>query len=203
MNFKKNALKFSVAVAGAVTLGFAATSIQANADEIYTVKSGDTLSGISFTYANDYSLIDSLASNNNIADKNLIYVGEQLMITDNGTIREATDQEVATTPAADESATASTDTTSSAATDTTSTTTTTDTTSGSEAAAKAWIANKESGGSYTASNGQYYGKYQLSLSYLNGDTSAANQEAVADNYVTSRYGSWVAAQTFWEQNGWY
>ena len=203
MNFKKNALKFSVAVAGAVTLGFAATSIQANADEIYTVKSGDTLSGISFTYANDYSLIDSLASNNNIADKNLIYVGEQLMITDNGTIREATDQEVATTPAADESATASTDTTSSAATDTTSTTTTTDTTSGSEAAAKAWIANKESGGSYTASNGQYYGKYQLSLSYLKGDTSAANQEAVADNYVKSRYGSWVAAQTFWQQNGWY
>ena len=203
MNFKKNALKFSVAVAGAVTLGFAATSIQANADEIYTVKSGDTLSGISFTYANDYSLIDSLASNNNIADKNLIYVGEQLMITDNGTIREATDQEVATTPAADESATASTDTTSSAATDTTSTTTTTDTTSGSEAAAKAWIANKESGGSYTASNGQYYGKYQLSLSYLNGDLSDANQEAVADNYVTSRYGSWVAAQTFWQQNGSY
>lgn len=213
MNFKKNALKFSVAVAGAFTLGFAATSIQANADEIYTVKSGDTLSGISFTYANDYSLIDSLASNNSIADKNLIYVGEQLMITDNGTIREATDQEVATTPAADESATASTDTTSSAATDTTSTTTTTDTTSasstytsnvsGSEAAAKAWIANKESGGSYTASNGQYYGKYQLSLSYLNGDTSAANQEAVADNYVTSRYGSWVAAQTFWQQNGSY
>lgn len=203
MNFKKNALKFSVAVAGAVTLGFAATSIQANADEIYTVKSGDTLSGISFTYANDYSLIDSLASNNNIADKNLIYVGEQLMITDNGTIREATDQEVATTPAADESATASTDTTSSSATDTTSTTTTTDTTSGSEAAAKAWIANKESGGSYTASNGQYYGKYQLSLSYLKGDTSAANQEAVADNYVTSRYGSWVAAQTFWQQNGSY
>ena len=75
--------------------------------------------------------------------------------------------------------------------------------SGSEAAAKAWIANKESGGSYTASNGQYYGKYQLSLSYLKGDTSAANQEAVADNYVTSRYGSWVAAQTFWQQNGWY
>lgn len=197
MNFKKNALKFSVAVAGAVTLGFAATSIQANADEIYTVKSGDTLSGISFTYANDYSLIDSLASNNNISDKNLIYVGEQLMITDNGTIREATDQEVATTPAADESATASTDTTSSASS------TYTSNVSGSEAAAKAWIANKESGGSYTASNGQYYGKYQLSLSYLNGDTSAANQEAVADNYVTSRYGSWVAAQTFWQQNGSY
>ncbi|QNQ82700.1 hypothetical protein FP433_06425 [Lactobacillus sp. PV012] len=75
--------------------------------------------------------------------------------------------------------------------------------SGSEAAAKAWIANRESGGSYSATNGQYVGKYQLSASYLNGDYSAANQERVADNYVKSRYGSWTAAQSFWQANGWY
>ena len=75
--------------------------------------------------------------------------------------------------------------------------------SGSEASAKAWIANKESGGSYTAQNGQYYGKYQLSSSYLNGDYSAANQEQVADNYVANRYGSWTAAQQFWQSHGWY
>ncbi len=75
--------------------------------------------------------------------------------------------------------------------------------SSSEAAAKAWIASKESGGSYTASNGNYYGKYQLSLSYLNGDTSAANQEKVANSYVQSRYGSWTAAKSFWQANGWY
>ena len=75
--------------------------------------------------------------------------------------------------------------------------------SGSEAAAKAWIAGRESGGSYTARNGQYVGKYQLSASYLNGDYSAANQERVADNYVKSRYGSWTAAQSFWQANGWY
>ena len=75
--------------------------------------------------------------------------------------------------------------------------------SGSEAAAKAWIAGRESGGSYTARNGQYVGKYQLSASYLNGDYSAANQERVADNYVKSRYGSWSAAQSFWQANGWY
>lgn len=75
--------------------------------------------------------------------------------------------------------------------------------SSSEEAAKAWIANKESGGSYTASNGNYYGKYQLSLSYLNGDTSAANQEKVANSYVLSRYGSWTAAKAFWQANGWY
>lgn len=74
---------------------------------------------------------------------------------------------------------------------------------GSEASAKAWIASRESGGSYSASNGQYVGKYQLSASYLNGDYSAANQERVADNYVKSRYGSWSAAKSFWQANGWY
>ena len=74
--------------------------------------------------------------------------------------------------------------------------------SGSEAAAKAWIAGRESGGSYSARNGQYIGKYQLSASYLGGDYSAANQERVADNYVKSRYGSWSNAQSFWQANGW-
>ncbi|CCI82103.1 aggregation-promoting factor [Lactobacillus hominis] len=74
---------------------------------------------------------------------------------------------------------------------------------GSEASAKAWIAARESGGSYSARNGQYIGKYQLSASYLNGDYSAANQERVADNYVKSRYGSWANAQSFWQANGWY
>lgn len=79
----------------------------------------------------------------------------------------------------------------------------TSTATGSEASAKAWIANKESGGSYSATNGQYIGKYQLSASYLNGDYSAANQERVADNYVKTRYGSWTAAKNFWQANGWY
>ena len=75
--------------------------------------------------------------------------------------------------------------------------------SSSEQAAKNWIANRESGGSYTARNGQYVGKYQLSASYLHGDYSPANQERVADNYVKSRYGSWVNAKNFWLSHGWY
>lgn len=86
---------------------------------------------------------------------------------------------------------------------TTSTTSYTSTATGSEASAKAWIASRESGGSYTARNGQYIGKYQLSASYLNGDYSAANQEKVADNYVKTRYGSWTAAKSFWQSHGWY
>lgn len=83
------------------------------------------------------------------------------------------------------------------------TTTTTSGLSAEDAAAKEWIAQKESSGSYTAQNGQYYGRYQLSLSYLNGDLSAENQEKVADAYVAGRYGSWSAAKAFWLANGWY
>ena len=75
--------------------------------------------------------------------------------------------------------------------------------SGSDAAAKAWIAQHESSNNYNARNGQYIGKYQLSASYLNGDYSPANQERVADQYVAQRYGSWTNAQRFWEANGWY
>lgn len=72
-----------------------------------------------------------------------------------------------------------------------------------ESSAKAWIANRESGSSYSAQNGQYIGKYQLAAAYLNGDYSAANQERVANQYVASRYGSWAAAKQFWQANGWY
>ncbi|WP_225420451.1 aggregation-promoting factor C-terminal-like domain-containing protein [Lapidilactobacillus bayanensis] len=75
--------------------------------------------------------------------------------------------------------------------------------SGSDASAKAVIAGRESGGSYTARNGQYVGKYQLSASYLHGDYSPANQERVANSYVTSRYGSWSNALAHWNSCGWY
>lgn len=170
---KKNLLKIS-ATLGAAALGVAATASVANADTVYTVQSGDTLSGISQKFANNNSLVDSLAKNNNIQNINLIYVGQQLLIKDNGEITQAT-QVQATTPA----------------------------TSSSDDAAKAWIAARESGGSYTAQNGNYYGKYQLSRAYLGGDYSAANQERVANQYVASRYGSWSAAKSFWLANGWY
>lgn len=75
--------------------------------------------------------------------------------------------------------------------------------SGDEAAAKAWIVQRESGGSYTARNGKYIGKYQLDASYLNGDYSPANQDRVADQYVASRYGSWTNAKAHWVANNWY
>ena len=72
-----------------------------------------------------------------------------------------------------------------------------------DAAARAWIVARESGGNYNATNGNYYGKYQLSRSYLHGDYSPANQDRVANQYVSSRYGSWVNAENHWKQCGWY
>jgi len=188
MTSRKNVLKYSVATLGAVALGVVATTATANADEIYTVQKGDTLSEIAVKYTQTTDTVDAIAQKNSISDIDFIITGQKLLITSDGQVREATDAEVASTPAVAETTTDSSYQS---------------TANGDEAAAKDWIANKESGGSYTASNGQFVGKYQLSASYLNGDYSAANQERVADQYVSSRYGSWTAAKSFWLANGWY
>lgn len=207
MNFNKKAMKITAAVAGAVALGTVGAATTANADTTYTVQAGDTLSSISYKLGRNLDFVDQLAQNNNIADKNLIFVGQQLTIKDDGevVVNDQNNQptavaQVQTQPAAQTTAAAQ----SAASQAPVSTQSTyTSAVAGSDAAAKAWIAARESGGSYTAQNGQYYGKYQLSSSYLNGDYSAANQERVADNYVASRYGSWTAAQQFWQGHGWY
>lgn len=207
MNFNKKAMKITAAVAGAVALGTVGAATTANADTTYTVQAGDTLSSISYKLGRNLDFVDQLAQNNNIADKNLIFVGQQLTIKDDGEVvvndqngQQTAVAQVQTQPAAQTTAAAQ----SAAGQAPVSTQSTyTSAVAGSDAAAKAWIAARESGGSYTAQNGQYYGKYQLSSSYLNGDYSAANQERVADNYVASRYGSWTAAQQFWQGHGWY
>ena len=207
MNFNKKAMKITAAVAGAVALGTVGAATTANADTTYTVQAGDTLSSISYKLGRNLDFVDQLAQNNNIADKNLIFVGQQLTIKADGEVvvndqngQQTAVAQVQTQPAAQTTAAAQ----SAASQAPVSTQSTyTSAVAGSDAAAKAWIAARESGGSYTAQNGQYYGKYQLSSSYLNGDYSAANQERVADNYVASRYGSWTAAQQFWQSHGWY
>lgn len=192
---KKNIVK-TVATLGTVAFGVAAATTVANADSVYTVKSGDTLSSISQKFANDNSLVNSIAQDNHIADINKITVGQRLIIKgDHSTQNTQTTNNTASQPA---QATANT-----TAQGQGSTASYNSGVSGSDAAAKAWIAGRESGGNYGARNGQYIGKYQLSASYLNGDYSAANQERVADQYVASRYGSWTNAQQHWLANGWY
>ena len=153
--------------------------------ESYTVKSGDTLSAIA---KEKNTTVDAIAKKNKISNVNLITVGQVLEIEDDKATTNTTEQ-----------ASTSKDNTGQATT----TVSASDGLSAEDVAAKEWIAQKESSGSYTAQNGQYYGRYQLSLSYLNGDLSEANQEKVANQYVVNRYGSWSAAKNFWLANGWY
>ncbi|WP_455166298.1 aggregation-promoting factor [Streptococcus sp.] len=143
--------------------------------ESYTVKSGDTLSAIA---KEKNTTVDAIAQKNKISNVNLITVGQVLEIEDANATNKTSEQATTTVSASDGL-------------------------SAEDVAAKEWIAQKESSGSYTAQNGQYYGRYQLSLSYLNGDLSPENQEKVANQYVVNRYGSWSAAKNFWLANGWY
>ena len=202
--------QIKLTLAGAATfLAFLAPSL-AFADETvtYTVKPGDTLSEIAEKYN---TTVEKLAEKNKIEDIHLIFVDQVLVIEGTApaattykapaatgeTIEETTTYEEITETTTYEAPAATNSTSYEAESYTASTV------SGSEAEAKEWIAQKESGGSYTATNGRYIGRYQLTDSYLNGDYSAENQERVADAYVAGRYGSWAAAKNFWLNNGWY
>ena len=208
-------IKTTLAGVAALFAVFAPSFVSAQESSTYTVKEGDTLSEIAETHN---TTVEKLAENNHIDNIHLIYVGQELVIdgpvapvatpapttyaapaaqdeTVSAPVVETTEA-VEETPVASEAVAeetvVSTEASAPAAT-----------VSGSEAEAKEWIAQKESGGSYTATNGRYIGRYQLTDSYLNGDYSAENQERVADAYVAGRYGSWAAAKNFWLNNGWY
>ena len=201
-------------VTGAAALsGLAIFAQTANADEV-VVQAGDTVSELALKYN---TTIEAIQQANKLQNPDLIFVGQRLEVGSNSATASQPQQQTQATqatqsqaqvaqPAQQQTQQAQTQTTQPAQQQqsqqqTQSTTTTSS--SDAEASAKAWIANVESGGSYTAQNGQYYGKYQLTSSYLGGDYSPANQERVADNYVANRYGSWQAAKSFWLANGWY
>jgi len=196
----------------AVVLAFLAPSLTfAQETKTYTVKPGDTLSEIAETYN---TTVEKLAKLNNIKNVDLIFIDQVLVIDGEApvaqtTTTEAPVAEVEETPAVAETVVEETtyeetySAPASAPAAAESYSAPAATVSGSEAEANEWIAQKESGGSYTATNGRYIGRYQLTDSYLNGDYSAENQERVADAYVAGRYGSWTAAKNFWLNNGWY
>lgn len=188
-------IKATLAGVAALFAVFAPSFVSAQESSTYTVKEGDTLSEIAETHN---TTVEKLAENNHIDNIHLIYVDQELVI--DGPVAP-----VATPAPATYAAPAAQDETVSAPVAETPVVSETvvSTVSGSEAEAKEWIAQKESGGSYTATNGRYIGRYQLTDSYLNGDYSAENQERVADVYVAGRYGSWTAAKNFWLNNGWY
>ena len=204
MSLTTKKIKTTIAGVAALLAFFAPALASAQETVTYTVKSGDTLSEIAEKYN---TTVEKLAAKNNIKDIHLIYVDQVLVIegTASTVAPAATTEETApvATETVEEAPAATTTYEAPAAPAAESNTEAASTVSGSEAEAKEWIAQKESGGSYTATNGRYIGRYQLTDSYLNGDYSAENQERVADAYVAGRYGSWAAAKNFWLNNGWY
>lgn len=209
MSLTTKKIKTTIAGVAALLAFFAPALASAQETVTYTVKSGDTLSEIAEKYN---TTVEKLAAKNNIKDIHLIFVDQVLVIEGTAsTVAPAATEETApvATETVEEAPAATTTYEAPAAPATPaapaaeSNTAATSTVSGSEAEAKEWIAQKESGGSYTATNGRYIGRYQLTDSYLNGDYSAENQERVADAYVAGRYGSWTAAKNFWLNNGWY
>lgn len=176
----------------------------------YTVKSGDTLSGIAEKYG---TTVDRLMQLNHLSSDFLV-VGEQIVtVGSQEPAQTVQTQPQSTTTNSAQSAQNSSQTYTQAqdsqnsqniqSVDQQTSTYYNSSVSESEQAAKEWIAQRESHGSYSARNGQYVGKYQLSVDKLNGDMTPANQERTADNYVKQRYGSWAQAKQAWLQNGWY
>lgn len=214
----------ALTVAGLATFAMAEN---ASADT-YTVQSGDTLSQIA---ANHNTTVDTLVANNNIADANVIFVGQQVEIDDvaSNASYDATQADVAAVVASQAPVTQQVSYTAPVTTVDYSaqsqapvaqevsytapvaTTTTTAAASGSTydqfiaagGTDALWtaIVMPESGGNPDASNGQYKGLGQTNQSW--GTGSVSDQTAGMLNYATSRYGSVDSAIAFRAANGWW
>lgn len=189
----------------------------ANAKEVvedgktyWQVEAGDTLSEVGIKYGIHFDHIVK-ANNNVVTDPNMIFVGDKLLLPlDTKDIKEEaviTEQPVVEEPVVIEEAPAVVEEVPVAVEEVPvvveEVPVASEATPATSNSAKEWIAQRESSGSYDATNGRYIGRYQLTDTYLNGDYSPANQERVADEYVAGRYGSWENAQSFWIANGWY
>ena len=214
----------ALTVAGLATFAMAEN---ASADT-YTVQSGDTLSQIA---ANHNTTVDTLVANNNIADANVIFVGQQVEIDGvaSNASYDATQADVAAVVASQAPVTQQVSYTAPVTTVDYSaqsqapvaqevsytapvaTTTTTAAASGSTydqfiaagGTDAMWtaIVMPESGGNPDASNGQYKGLGQTNQSW--GTGSVSDQTAGMLNYATSRYGSVDSAIAFRAANGWW
>lgn len=214
----------ALTVAGLATFAMAEN---ASADT-YTVQSGDTLSQIA---ANHNTTVDTLVANNNIADANVIFVGQQVEIDGvaSNASYDAIQADVAAVVASQAPVTQQVSYTAPVTTVDYSaqsqapvaqevsytapvaTTTTTAAASGSTydqfiaagGTDALWtaIVMPESGGNPDASNGQYKGLGQTNQSW--GTGSVSDQTAGMLNYATSRYGSVDSAIAFRAANGWW
>lgn len=195
-NIKKT-LTIAAGVAGAFAFGGAHVSADTTtAPSDYVVQSGDTLNKLSAKYGVS---VDTIATNNNISNVNLIVVGQHLSFA-TATKAAATTAQSTTTAATTSTTTTTTTTTSSSAT------TSTSSASSNSAALNALIA-RESGGNVNATNGQYYGIGQLSAqarAIYGGNTADYNDQLNAMKaYIAARYGTAENAWAHSQATGWY
>lgn len=203
----------------ALSLGLAAGIVSSNtkqvdastieSESIYVVQSGDCL----WTIAQRFNMtLRQLEALNGLNDYSIIYPDDRLKLVGDATVVSYSDNETASvtyedpaTPDYSQQQQQVQEQAPQAPANNYQSQASSQTVSGSEASAKAWIAQRESGGSYTIVNPSSgtYGRYQLTPDKLKGDYSPANQERVADNYVRQKYGSWSQAKAFWLANGWY
>lgn len=155
------------------------------------VEAGDTLSQIAKENNMD---VDQLAQINHIQNKDLIHVGEMLVITPSATTENNNQSTTVNTSATTNSNTGNVQSGNG---------NTSATSSVASSSAAESIAQAESGGSYTAQNGRYYGRYQLDMSYLGGDLSPQHQDEVFQQYCNQRYGGVDQALAFRQSHGWY
>ncbi|XID85454.1 LysM peptidoglycan-binding domain-containing protein [Pediococcus pentosaceus] len=151
MSFKSKFSKLSIALLSGAAIGatMITTGGSANADEIYTVKSGDTLSEISYAFNlnGDYN---SIAKANNIKNVDVINVGQKLVITNGGDIKKATKSEVKSLPEVAKNTNAA----NAATTSTTNNTTTTNNAASTQTTAKSsYVAPAQSSTTTSSSNG--------------------------------------------------
>lgn len=166
------------------------------------VKSGDTLSGLAQQYNTTVS--DLMSINHLTSD--VIYVGQVLQLQQvvNNTQNAVKDtQQQVTVKQQQNNYSVNNNNNRVANTNNNAAAPATTSSSLSNNAAANAIAQAESGGSYTAQNGRYYGKYQLDVSYLHGDLSPVNQDRVFQQYCNQRYGSISNALAFRQAHGWY
>lgn len=200
LSFKK-----TLTVAAGVASAFAFGASHASADTTdsqnlptdYVVKSGDTLNKLSSEFN---TTVDSIAAKNNIANVNLIMVGQHLNFAETvaqsaapaqaptaPVVAAPVQQAPAATPVAEPVRQAAPQVSSSAA-------------------LNALIA-RESSGNVNARNGQYYGIGQLSAQaravYGGNSTDYNDQLNAMKAYIAARYGTAENAWAHSQATGWY
>lgn len=214
----KKLLTGAIATMG-MGIGVAAAGGTANADSVYTVQSGDTLSSIAQKELGDSSRYQEIVDLNNIQDANTISVGQVLKLSGEDDTNTSTTVVLPNTSVQQDVTTnnvAQDDTTQQVQNTTTNTiqnevaqNISDNSTSSNDNGIKARRRQIESGGNYNTNTGNgYVGAYQFAPSTIASIENAtgmkwsmdpSTQDKFADYYANQRYGGWQNVPT---NGGW-